>query len=241
MKKTLNIILAIFAVAAFSYTARAQVVGSVVTVRGVVLDETTRNPASVNLTFFDEQNKKVNSSRSNAKDGEYLITGLKAGKKYTVQIEHPDFFKEEYVIKLPPTDKYEEISRDFLVKPLAKDARMFMRISPFEAKKSKIRVGVGDMLNEFMQSLIMNPGVNVEIQCYPDTDADADKSANGKLTAERCKTLQDYFVKGGVAASRIKIKGFDTTDPVNAPPPLSRKMAKGKRYIGSTYIVVTKV
>ncbi|GAB1431014.1 hypothetical protein MASR2M18_18480 [Ignavibacteria bacterium] len=239
MKKTLNIILTICAVAAFSFTAHAQVIGSVVTVRGIVLDETTRNPASVNLTFFDEQNKKVNSSRSNVKDGEYLITGLKAGKKYTVQIEHPDFFKAEYVIKLPPTDKYAEISRDFLVRPLAKDARMFMRLSPFEAKKSKIRVGVSDVLDEFRQSLIMNPGVTVEIQCYPDTDAD--KTANGKLTAERCKTLQNYFVKGGVADSRIKIKAFDATDPVNAPPPLSKKMAKGKRYIGSTYIVVTKI
>lgn len=239
MKKTLSIILAIYAVAAFSFSLNAQVIGPVVTLRGIVLDETTRNPASVNLTFYDEQNKKITSSRSNVKDGEYLVTGLKAGKKYTVQIEHPDFFKAEYVIKLPATDKYAEISRDFLVKPLAKDARMFLRLSPFEAKKSKIRVGAGDMLDEFKQSLIMNPGVVVEIQCYPDTDAD--KTANSKLTTERCKTLQNYFVKGGVADSRIKIKAFDSTDPVNAPPPLSKKVAKGKRYIGSTYIVVTKI
>ncbi len=239
MKNIFSIIIFAAALFAFSTAARAQIVGAVVTVRGNVIDEVNRNPASVNLTFYDEQHKKVNSSRSNAKDGEYLVTGLKAGKKYTVEIEHPDYFKSEYSIKLPPTDKYTEISRDFLVKPLAKDVRMYMRLSPFEVKKSKIRVGAGDMLDELKHTLVMNPGVNFEIQCYP--DADADKASNEKLTSERCKTLQDYFIKGGVMPSRIKIKPFDTADPVNAPPPPSKKMAKGKRYIGSTYIVVTKV
>lgn len=234
-----NTFLAAVAIIVFAGTASAQVIGTVVTVRGVVIDEINRNPASVNLTFFDDQMKKVNSSRSNAKDGEYLVTGLKPGKKYTVQIEHPDFFKAEYIIKLPATDKYTEVSRDFLVKPLAMNTRMFMRLSPFEIKKSKIRVGATDLLDDFKRSLIMNPNVNIEIQCYP--DAEGDNVANEKLTSERCKTLQDYFIKGGVSAARIKIKASGSADPVNAPPPPSKKLAKGKRYVGSTYFVVTKV
>ena len=240
MKKTaLSLLFAAFALCLAGSVSQAQVISAVITVRGIVLDEVNRNPASVNLTFFDDQNKKVNSSRSNAKDGEYLVTGLKPGKKYTVQIEHPDFFKAEYSIKIPATDKYTEVSRDFLVKPLAKDIRMFLRISPFEVKKSKIRVGATDMLDEFRRILVMNPSVNIEIQSFPDTDLD--KSVNETLTAARCKTLQDFMVKGGVAAARIKVKPSGTTDPVNAPPPPSKKMAKGKRYIGSTYIIVTKV
>jgi outer membrane protein OmpA-like peptidoglycan-associated protein len=234
-----NTFLATAALIVFAGTAHAQVIGTVVTVRGIVIDEINRNPASVNLTFFDDQMKKVNSSRSNAKDGEYLVTGLKPGKKYTVQIEHPDFFKAEYTIKLPATDKYAEVSRDFLVKPLAMNTRIFMRLSPFEVKKSKIRVGAGDLLEDFKRSLIMNPNVAIEIQCFP--DAELDKATNEKLTADRCKTLQDYFVKGGVPAERLKIKPTGATDPVNAPPPPSRKLAKGKRYVGSTYFVITKV
>ncbi len=234
-----NTFLAAVAFIVFAGTANAQVIGTVVTVRGVVIDEINRNPASVNLTFFDEQMKKVNSSRSNAKDGEYLVTGLKPGKKYTVQIEHPDFFKAEYTIKLPATDKYAEVSRDFLVKPLAMNTRMFMRLSPFEVKKSKIRVGASELLDDFKRSLVMNPNVNIEIQCFP--DAEGDNAANEKLTSERCKTLQDFLVKGGVSASRIKIKPAGAADPVNAPPPPSKKLAKGKRYVGSTYFVVTKL
>jgi len=50
--------------------------------------------------------------------------------------------------------------------------------------------------------------------------------------------LKDYFVKNGITEKRISLKPSDTVDNIN-PPPI-RKAAKGKRYIGSTYFVVTK-
>lgn len=211
-------------------------VGTVITVAGSVLDEVTRNPVTVNVVFSDESGTRAASSRSNSKDGSYLVTGLKPGKKYKVRLEQSEFFQAEYEIQLPNSSKYAEVSRDFLVKPLVKGTRIPSRLAPFELKKSKLRVGANEILDDFKRTLTINPNVNIEIQCYPDMDGD--KAENAKLTQERCNSLRDYFVKNGVSDKRISLKPSENVDSIN-PPPI-RKAAKGKRYIGSTYFVVTK-
>lgn len=209
----------------------------VVSVTGTVLKATDRNPASVNLTFYDSNNKRVGSSRSNSKDGYYLVTGLKPGETYKVKIEHPDFFQEEVTVSTPRTSKYSELSRDFLVKPLVNGVRLPLPVSPFELNKSKLRVGSEEFLAETVEALIMNPSVKVQISSFPDEMEN--KDVNLKLTRERCETLKAFFVSKGVASDRIAIVPSENVDPINPPP--MKKAAKGKRYIGSTYIVVTKI
>jgi outer membrane protein OmpA-like peptidoglycan-associated protein len=232
----ISAVLGLVAIVGFMTNSLHAQVGTVITVAGSVFDEVTRNPATVNVVFSDEAGTRAGSSRSNSKDGSYLVTGLKPGKKYKVRIEQPEFFQAEYEIQLPNTSKYTEISRDFLVKPLVKGTRIPARLAPFELKKSKLRVGANEILDDFKRTLIINPSVNIEIQCFPDMDGD--KAENTKLTQDRCNALREYLVKSGVSDKRISTKSSDSIDSIN-PPPL-RKAAKGKRYIGSTYFVVTK-
>ena len=229
MKKILTLVLTLSSLF-FSHSLFAQI-NVVVSVTGTVLKANDRNPASVNITFYDSNNKRVGSSRSNAKDGYYLVTGLKPGETYKVKIEHPDFFQEEVTVSTPRTSKYSELSRDFLVKPLS------LPVTPFELNKSKLRVGSEEFLAETVEALLMNPSVKVQISSYPDEMES--KEANIKLTRERCETLKAFFVAKGVSADRISIVPSENADPINPPP--MKKAAKGKRYIGSTYIVVTKI
>ena len=60
-----------------------------------------------------------------------------------------------------------------------------------------------------------------------------------KLTKERSSLLKDFFVKGGVSDDRIVTLSSADVDPLN-PIPI-RKGAKGKRYVGTTYIIITKI
>ncbi|HRE57494.1 MAG TPA: OmpA family protein [Candidatus Kapabacteria bacterium] len=235
MKKILTLVLTLSSLF-FSHSLFAQI-NVVVSVTGTVLKANDRNPASVNITFYDSNNKRVGSSRSNAKDGYYLVTGLKPGETYKVKIEHPDFFQEEVTVSTPRTSKYSELSRDFLVKPLISGIRLPLPVTPFELNKSKLRVGSEEFLAETVEALLMNPSVKVQISSYPDEMES--KEANIKLTRERCETLKAFFVAKGVSADRISIVPSENADPINPPP--MKKAAKGKRYIGSTYIVVTKI
>ena len=62
----------------------------VMSVTGTVIDQTTRNPVSILVSFFDRNNKKIGSSKSNSATGYYLVTGLKQGETYKVQLESSD-------------------------------------------------------------------------------------------------------------------------------------------------------
>ena len=216
------------------FTCQAQ---QVMSVTGTVIDQTTRNPVSILVSFYDRNNKKIGSSKSNSATGYYLVTGLKQGETYKVQLESSEFFKDEYEITLPVSKKYADVSRDFTVKPLVKGAKILLEVPPFELKKSKLRVGAEDYLADIKKMLVLNPGVSVEIQTFP--DAEGDPAANEAFTMERAQAIKQYLIDNGVREQKLAVKASGQTDSVNPPP--RYKTAKGKRYIGPIYIVITKV
>jgi outer membrane protein OmpA-like peptidoglycan-associated protein len=219
------------------YQINAQTTKSLVSLSGNVTNAVTKEPVTVYLKILDSQGKMVTVGRSSSADkGKFYIPGLQPGETYYVEIKQKDFFHEKYEIKLPNTGKYSEISKDFLVKPLVKGIHIPIAVPPFEFNKSKLRFGVNDFLDDYKNSLINNATINFQIVCYPDNDKD--KVANKKLTDERAKSLMNYFGTSGIDLSRITIQGMDSTDPNNPPP--KEKTAKAKRYIGTSYIVVSE-
>lgn len=224
------IALVMFASASFAQ----QWINTVVSLTGTVADEVTRKPISVQIQVIDSKNNKLQKVNSNSKDGYYYITGLKPDQKYKLVITSINFFKEEMTIMVPATDKYLEISKDILVKPLVEEIRVPILVSPFEVNKSKIRFGADVYLEDFVSSLKLNPTVKFEIMSFP--DADKGIEANKSLTDSRAEALKEYFVSKGIKAERISILGSAVVDPKNPPP--SGKTAKGKRYIGPTYIII---
>jgi len=86
---------------------------TVVTVMGKVTDYKTKQPTSVSVVFYDLNGKSVGRSKSNARTGQYLVTGLKPGEAYIIRIESIDYMREEYEVILPKVDEHIEIVKDF--------------------------------------------------------------------------------------------------------------------------------
>lgn len=232
--KRLILLIAILLIAPI--IAKAQLVGPVVSLTGNVFNEVTRQPVTVFLVVFDESGKRVTATRSNsAENGYYYITGLKPGNKYKIGIKQKDYFAEEFILEIANTDKYQEISKDFLVKPLEKNIALRLSVPPFELNKSKLRYGIELYLNEYISTLKANPTVKIQISCYPDDMENPQE--NLKLTEERARTLMTYLLTNGIEEGRLQVLGNSKTDTKNPPP--SKKAAKGKRYIGPTYFIVT--
>lgn len=210
------------------------IINTVVSLTGIVTDEVTRKPISVEMVIMDSRNNRINKVKSNSSDGYYYITGLKPDQKYKLIISGTNYFKEEVNIYVPKTDRFVEISKDILIKPLVENIRIPLLVPPFEVNQTKVRYGADIFLDEIKNSLKMNQTVKIEIQCYPDADKGA--AENLKFTEARAKSLKEYFVKNGIKEDRVSIKANDSLDERNPPP--SGKASKGKRYIGFTYLVI---
>lgn len=234
-----NLRFAIFAALLISFSANlnAQLVNAVVGVTGKVMNSETKEPEKVNIVVYDVSGKIINRLNSNSADGYYYIAGLKPGKTYFIEMQEDGFFKERYELNVINSDKYLEISRDFLVRPLKEDIALKIKVPPFEINKSKLRYGSAIILEDITNTLKNNPKVEFKIVAYPDNEDNP--SDNIELTESRANSLKDFFAVNGINPDRISVKGNKTLDPKNPKP--KEKAAKGKRYIGTTYLVITSI
>ncbi|MBU3742156.1 MAG: hypothetical protein FGM24_07700 [Candidatus Kapabacteria bacterium] len=212
-------------------------INTVVTVAGHVVNAATLEPVECTYGLYDASGRKIGQTLRASVSNGYLVTGLQPGGQYTLRIEDPRFFKQDFPIVIPKTSTYLEISKDVTVRAMETGRKFTLAPNPFDLRKTALKVGSEELLQDMLTILRMNPGVQVDIVCYPDADGPSAEIA--KLTQDRGTALKEYFVKQGISAQRLNVKSTSTTDPIN-PPPLKRG-AKGKRYVGPVYIVVTSV
>lgn len=237
--KTFKLIslLAVFFTAVLINTSNGQLIKTVVAVTGNVINQSDRNPESVQIIVLDNTGKKINSVKSNASEGGYYyVTGLFPGNTYYFEVIDKNYLKEKFEIKIPNTDKYIEISKDILVKSNAPDTKFKLPVTPFENNKSRLRFGAAQLLEDISSTLKTNPDVKFTILAYPDNNKDS--KHNLELTKQRGEALVDYFAINGIDPNKLTVKSSKDTDPKTPPP--SEKTAKGKRYIGPVYIIVNK-
>jgi outer membrane protein OmpA-like peptidoglycan-associated protein len=232
-----SFVLVITVIASVTISFAQSAIGTVVTISGYILNANTLTAVEANYGIYEVGGRKVGqSNKSNERDG-YLVTGLKPGEQYTLRVEDPRYFKQEYRIDVPKAGKYLELSKDIVVRPLETGRTINVSPVPFDLKKTSIKQASEGEVEQLAQMLVMNPGVNIEIICYPDEEGTTE--ANQKVSMDRAQSLRAALVKAGVNSNRVTLKSAETTDPLN-PPPL-RKGAKGKRYVGPVYLTITKV
>ena len=233
MNRLLIIVYFLSSVFAFSQ------IQTVITLQGNVYNEITKQPISVEVQLLDETGKKINSSRSNSKDGSYLLTGLKPGQAYKIafadRVDRDEIYiKRTIDITMPNTDKYLEMSRDFMIIPLKRNQEIPIPFAPFENGKSKLKATVDMFMNDLIDIFNKNPRVNFTISCFPDNNND--ETANLTLTTERCNALKQYLTSNGITEDRFSVQPNAKTDP-KKPLPVE-KAAKGKKYKGSNYLII---
>lgn len=237
-KNKIKIILIGVFILLFSQLSFSQLVNPVVSITGSVMDAVTKQPITAIMIVSDENGKRINATRSNGADnGYYYLTSLKPGKKYTITVSSRYYLKEKYSFKINKAYRYTELSHDFLVMPLTVGAEIPLAFAPFELNKSKLRYGADYVLDRIKGTMLNNKNVKFEIICYPDMKGNPEN--NLKLTTARAESIKKYLVANGIDASRISVKGNRDVDLKNPPP--ERKRAKGKRYIGTTYIKIVSI
>jgi OmpA-OmpF porin, OOP family len=211
----------------------AQFTQTVVSLTGTTIDDLTKKPAKVQIKVFDMSGKQVGRTRSS---GKYFLTGLKPGNTYSLEVYGKGYFFKEYEIKVPPTDKYAEISRDFVLTPMEEGAKIPMSVIPFDKGKTNIRTGADYVMDDIVGIMRSNRKASFEIMVYPEISK---SPAEGlALSTARAESIKKYLNARKIR-NEITLAPKGEYDPDNPLP--TKKRAKGKRYKGSVYIIVKEL
>ncbi|MBX3042874.1 MAG: OmpA family protein [Candidatus Kapabacteria bacterium] len=208
---------------------------TIVSLTGSVKNYLTGEPLGIDIRVFNSEGKQVAISKSNSLDGYYFLTGLHPDSVYFIRFMDFAYLSDSHEFQVPNTTKYQEYSRDFLVKPKKVGLKFPLKVIPFDIGKSKLRSGVDYFLGDIANVMKMNRRVSFKIHAYPDKENNS--AFNQELCSQRAESLKKYFIDKGVNVDRINIQGYDNVDPQNPPP--KTKQAKGKRYTGSIYLEIT--
>ena len=97
------------------------------------------------------------------------------------------------------------------VKPMEKGEAYTINDILFESNSSKLKESSKIVLDGFVDWLLVNKELNIEIQGHTD-DIGLDK-ANLALSMDRSFSVMEYLIKNGVEKSRLKFKGYGESNP----------------------------
>jgi outer membrane protein OmpA-like peptidoglycan-associated protein len=93
-----------------------------------------------------------------------------------------------------------------------REGRVTLRGVNFELGKAVLLPISQDILEDVARSLVTNPTVRVEVAGH--TDSTGSRAVNERLSLERAESVKAFLVENGVAADRMEVQGYASTQPV---------------------------
>ena len=93
-----------------------------------------------------------------------------------------------------------------------RQTRLTLRGVNFELGKAVLLPISRDILTEVARSLVANPQVQVEVAGH--TDSTGSRAVNERLSLARAEAVKAFLIENGVAAERMAVQGYASTQPV---------------------------
>ncbi len=152
--KSLKLALVIAAALAFNVS---ELKSTVILFKGQTLENGTKEPVAVQI-LFGQPNGRKTICKSNASDGKYQQV-LTAGKTYYIAFKN--YIADTNAIQTPDISKYEEIEKDFFLKPIKKGDVIY-EAKIFEPNESVIEDSLADTFQYLEYFLNLNPGTKLK-------------------------------------------------------------------------------
>ena len=181
-------------------------------VKGMVKDAATGKPSEATITVTDNTTKEIVAKyHSNSETGQYLMS-LPSGKNYGIAVEKEGHLFYSENIFLNSTDGFKEYKQDITLEEAKVGKKIVLRNIFFDLGKSDLRLESSIELLKLADLLKKNPSLKIEISGHTDNVGDA--ALNQKLSEDRAKTVMNFLIQNGIAASRLVSKGYGSTQPV---------------------------
>lgn len=186
----------------------------VMLISGYVLDSKTNKPISASLVYESlPDGKELGRGMSSEIDGSFKIV-LPYNTNYSIRATAGNFFSISENVNLDSlTDEtYKEVHKNLYLAPIEIGQVVRLNNVFFDFDKWDLRPESFLELDRVVKLMQENPGLEIEMSAHTDNKGTDDY--NFKLSDNRAKSVMDYIISKGVAASRITSHGYGETRPV---------------------------
>ncbi len=182
--------------------------------KGFVFDIDTNEPIGAGFELSDVQSGElITASEADPNDGSFMVA-IPTGRDLALNVSHPGylFFSEHfsYADHKTSPDPY---LRNIPLKPISEGYSVVLRNIFFETDSYDLQESSFAELDNLFDLLMQNPEMNVEISGHTDSTGSFDY--NMELSENRARSVHDYLINKGVAAGRVRYKGYADTIPVD--------------------------
>jgi OmpA-OmpF porin, OOP family len=185
----------------------------VVMVSGNVYNKKTNQPMSASLIYETlPDGNEAGNGISNAGDGSFKMV-LPYDKNYLIRATADHFFAQSENLNLDSLVKagYKEIHKDLYLAPIEIGQVVRLNNVFFDFDKWDLRPESYVELDRVVTLLNENPSIEIEMSAH--TDSKGSDDYNYKLSDNRAKSVREYIISKGIAASRIISQGYGETKP----------------------------
>lgn len=189
----------------------------VVTITGVITDN-SGNPLDAEIAWENlETGKKVGTLKSNPTTGEYIII-LPLGKNYGFYVSKEDYYPESDNINLQVNVSEYDIKKDFVLVELSKiidgDGAIKLNNLFFETSKYDLQLESFPELNRLATFIKSSGNINIKISGHTDDVGSAEYNMN--LSLKRAIAVKEYLVAVGCNESQILAVGYGEEKPIES-------------------------
>lgn len=138
---------------------------------------------------------------------------LRKESDYRLKVDKEGYFKQSARITTRGATS-PVIRTDFRLFPLKVDQVVRLENIFYDYNKWDIRPDAAIELDKLVQTLVDNPTVTIELSSH--TDCRGKDAYNQSLSQKRAKSAVDYLISKGIAAERLKSKGYGESKPSEA-------------------------
>jgi len=196
----------------FNEKDEAQVEGDLALIKGKIIDAKTKAPIGAKIEIANNTSQEVVANfTSNSKTGDYMVS-LPFGIDYALTVEKNGYLFYSLNFDLTDSTKYQEIELEIGLPDTCVNSKAIMRNIFFDYGKSVLKPESERELQRVYDILAKYPTMRMEISGH--TDNVSSQKFNQHLSERRAKAVASYLINKGIAASRLKTKGYAYSQPI---------------------------
>jgi outer membrane protein OmpA-like peptidoglycan-associated protein/YHS domain-containing protein len=180
--------------------------------KGNVFDSETKQKLEAKIELIDlKTNKVIQSVKSDQINGDYLVV-LTEGREYALYVQKEGYLFKSIFFNFINPKEFNPLTLDVFLDPIKSGKAIVLNNIFFPSNSYQLEDKSKTELDKIVLFLQNNPKISIEFGGHTD-DVGSDKD-NLDLSQKRAKSVYDYMIGKGIAASRLKYHGYGETKPM---------------------------